>query len=83
MQDLFVINGKQLDITSLTFVFSSSSCGLKPALNANKVRQAYFDKDESVQRLHSVSLSWQSQYHQCMTRACTRVARLTAFAYRA
>ncbi|EFJ44343.1 hypothetical protein VOLCADRAFT_118828 [Volvox carteri f. nagariensis] len=42
-KDLFVVNGQQQNISSLTFVFKSTSCGVFPALNATAVRQWWFD----------------------------------------
>ncbi|GLC76597.1 hypothetical protein PLESTF_001803300 [Pleodorina starrii] len=42
-KDLFIVDGKPQEVSSLTFVFRSSSCGLTPALNAARVRQQWFN----------------------------------------
>ncbi|EFJ40418.1 hypothetical protein VOLCADRAFT_99771 [Volvox carteri f. nagariensis] len=42
-KDLFVSDGKKQNLTSLTFVFRSSYCGLNPNLTAAIVRQWWYD----------------------------------------
>ncbi|GLC75997.1 hypothetical protein PLESTF_001716000 [Pleodorina starrii] len=42
-KDLFVANGQQQHVTSLTFVFSVKTCGQNPATSAEKIKQAWFN----------------------------------------
>ncbi|GIL58775.1 hypothetical protein Vafri_13772 [Volvox africanus] len=45
-KDLFIVDGKQLEIRSVTFVFSSSSCNVFPPLDSNDIRQLWFNNDQ-------------------------------------
>ncbi|GLC75841.1 hypothetical protein PLESTF_001695100, partial [Pleodorina starrii] len=47
-KDLFIVNGKPQQVSSLTFVFRSSPCGLIPALDAARVRQQWFDTNSGA-----------------------------------
>ncbi|GIL58776.1 hypothetical protein Vafri_13770 [Volvox africanus] len=47
-KDMFITGGIQQNISSLTFVFKSSSCGVHPALNAAKIRQWWFDNGDDA-----------------------------------
>ncbi|EFJ45511.1 hypothetical protein VOLCADRAFT_94248 [Volvox carteri f. nagariensis] len=59
-KDLFVTNGASLDVSSLTFVFRSTSCGLYPSINSSVVRKYWFNEESlnpkvtaTLQRYHS------------------------------
>ncbi|GLC65988.1 hypothetical protein PLESTF_000369800 [Pleodorina starrii] len=60
-KDLFVINGEPQNITSLTFVFKSSSCGVAPKLNSDIVRSWWYDSGDNA----SVSATLQRYYNVC------------------
>ncbi|GIL97554.1 hypothetical protein Vretimale_3190 [Volvox reticuliferus] len=46
-KDLFVVNGTQREIRSVTFVFSSSSCNVFPPLDSNDIRQLWFNSNNN------------------------------------
>ncbi|GIL97556.1 hypothetical protein Vretimale_3192 [Volvox reticuliferus] len=47
-KDMFIVNGLPQAMSSLTFIFKSSSCGVKPALNAEKARQWWYDNGDNA-----------------------------------
>ncbi|GIL58773.1 hypothetical protein Vafri_13750, partial [Volvox africanus] len=47
-KDMFVSNGVPQSITSLAFIFKSSSCGVNPALNAEKAKQWWHDNGDNA-----------------------------------
>ncbi|EFJ40417.1 hypothetical protein VOLCADRAFT_99770 [Volvox carteri f. nagariensis] len=60
-KDLFIVDGKQQRINSITFVFKSSSCGLNPSLDANKLRSWWFDRGNSA----PIVATLQRYYNSC------------------
>ncbi|GIL97553.1 hypothetical protein Vretimale_3186 [Volvox reticuliferus] len=60
-KDMFITGGVQQNITSLTFVFKSSSCGVHPALNAAKIQQWWFDNGDDAPIVGSL----QRYYNSC------------------
>jgi hypothetical protein len=58
-QNSFVVGGKQQIISSLTFVFRSSSCGVLPALNASRVQSFWYDAGDDA-----TSVSTIERYHK-------------------
>ncbi len=47
-QDLFIVNGQPQSVSSLTFVFKSTSCGVFPALNASRIRSFWHDAGDKA-----------------------------------
>ncbi|GIL58782.1 hypothetical protein Vafri_13773 [Volvox africanus] len=62
IKDLFIENGKQQNVSSLTFVVKSTICGLQPKLDANAVRKYWFDNSSDK----SLTATLQ-QYHKACT----------------
>ncbi|KAG2454724.1 hypothetical protein HYH02_000561 [Chlamydomonas schloesseri] len=59
-KDLMIIGGKPLNVTSITFFFTSSSCGINPVLSESQIRARWYDNGDSapvtasLQRYHRV-----------------------------
>lgn len=55
-----IIGGKPLNVTSITFFFTSSSCGINPVLSESQIRARWYDNGDSapvtasLQRYHRV-----------------------------
>ncbi|GIL58778.1 hypothetical protein Vafri_13771 [Volvox africanus] len=60
-KDLFIVNGQSQTISSVTFVFYSSSCGVYPSINAAKIRQWWFDAGRNA----SITGTLQRYYETC------------------
>ncbi|KAG2439960.1 hypothetical protein HXX76_004079 [Chlamydomonas incerta] len=59
-KDLMIIGGKPLNVTSITFFFTSSSCGINPVLTEAQIKARWYDNGDSapvtasLQRYHRV-----------------------------
>ncbi|GIL58793.1 hypothetical protein Vafri_13785 [Volvox africanus] len=64
-QDLFIINGQPQAISSLTFVFKSTSCGVLPKLNASAVQSYLYERDEGAPVVATIKRYYRScSYNQ-------------------
>ncbi|KAG2444129.1 hypothetical protein HYH02_009069 [Chlamydomonas schloesseri] len=60
-KDLMIIGGKPLNISSATFFFTSSSCGINPVLTEAQLRARWYDSGNSS----SVTATLQRAYQVC------------------
>ncbi|KAG2436829.1 hypothetical protein HXX76_006351 [Chlamydomonas incerta] len=60
-KDLMIIGGKPLNISSITFFFTSSSCGINPVMTEAQIRARWFDNGDSA----PITATLQRAYSTC------------------
>ncbi|KAG2445163.1 hypothetical protein HYH02_008631 [Chlamydomonas schloesseri] len=60
-KDLMIIGGKPLNITSVTFFFTSAQCGINPVLTEANIRARWFDQGDAA----PVTATLQRAYRVC------------------
>ncbi|KXZ46874.1 hypothetical protein GPECTOR_40g608 [Gonium pectorale] len=60
-KDLFIVGGKPQNITSITFLFQSSKCGIVPGITVDALRARWYDNGDNA----PITATLQRYYTEC------------------